>query len=119
MVVLVDVVQHSEAIIRTKPQLPIRSKHWLTQGLAIFGLNVRLPLQLFVNRGADQRAVFAVDGLKVILYLRRENQGKGRRLGHDKIIDVQFRKVNPPMSSVIALRYSSRIYLALSACSYR
>src|SRR4030095_4610521 len=66
----------------------------LTQGFAIFGLDVWLPLQLLVNRGADQSAVFAVDGLKVILYLRGKNQGKGRRLGHDEIIDVQRRKVN-------------------------
>src|SRR5206468_885976 len=96
MVVLVNVVQHSEAIIRTKPQLPIRTKHWLTQGLAIFVLNVRLPLQFLVNRSADQRAVFSVNGLKVILYLRGENQAKGLRLGHDEIIDVQCRKVNVP-----------------------
>ena len=37
MVILVNVVQHPESIVRAKPQFPISSEHRLAQGFSIFG----------------------------------------------------------------------------------
>ena len=75
MLLLVDVVQNTEAIARAKSDLPLRPEgSRLTQRFSVLGFDTRLEQQLLLHLIADQAIVLSVDGLQMLRHPARVDQ---------------------------------------------